>query len=365
MKKNLNKATMLAALAGAALVCLPAVASAVVSGQCSNCHTMHASQGGTTTTPQGVLLTGGCTGCHGGGTAATLTDGITGAPLVISSQARTMSDAAGTGMLPGGFFLTAAGGGTERKMHSVTNAGLAAQTVFATPPGYNAADHASNPATWDPKPAVDGFNCAGTYGCHGNRGQTDPGMAVRGKHHDATAMGFRMLNGIGGKRSTSYTITKNIYAADHNNAGGVGGSTWTLSYLCSQCHGVFHGNGAGGDTMNAGNAWIRHPSDFKLNAATGTGDAYATYTAAALHAEVPVGFDKVGAVANNTPTSGDDSTWSANSATNAPMVMCTSCHYAHGGSFDSILRWQYSTMVAGNGGGATGTGCFRCHTNKD
>lgn len=46
------------------------------------------------------------------------------------------------------------------------------------------------------------------------------------------------------------------------------------------------------------------------------------------------------------------------------MVFCLSCHRAHGSPYPDMLRFDYSEMQAG-GGGATGTGCFKCHSAKD
>jgi hypothetical protein len=48
-------------------------------------------------------------------------------------------------------------------------------------------------------------------------------------------------------------------------------------------------------------------------------------------------------------------------------VMCLSCHRAHGSPYNDMLRWDYDGMVAGNGsgGGNDGTGCFKCHSEKD
>ena len=71
MKKTLlNTTIMLVATAMVALFSGPA--SATVSGVCSNCHTMHASQDGASMlfaqdvdgNPNGALVRGGCVGCH-------------------------------------------------------------------------------------------------------------------------------------------------------------------------------------------------------------------------------------------------------------------------------------------------------------
>ncbi|MGA1795635.1 MAG: cytochrome c3 family protein [bacterium] len=39
------------------------------------------------------------------------------------------------------------------------------------------------------------------------------------------------------------------------------------------------------------------------------------------------------------------------------MVMCLSCHRAHGSPYPDMLRWDYDALVAGKG-------CYTCHTAK-
>ncbi|MFC1513206.1 cytochrome c3 family protein [Thermodesulfobacteriota bacterium] len=47
------------------------------------------------------------------------------------------------------------------------------------------------------------------------------------------------------------------------------------------------------------------------------------------------------------------------------VVMCLSCHRAHGSEYPDMLRWDYNTMIVNDEQGATGTGCFVCHSSKD
>ena len=44
------------------------------------------------------------------------------------------------------------------------------------------------------------------------------------------------------------------------------------------------------------------------------------------------------------------------------VVPCLSCHAAHATDYPDLLRWDYTTMLAGGGGSG---GCFTCHTTKD
>ena len=45
------------------------------------------------------------------------------------------------------------------------------------------------------------------------------------------------------------------------------------------------------------------------------------------------------------------------------IVMCLSCHRAHGSPENDLLRWDYSSIQAGTG--TNDNGCFVCHTTKN
>ncbi|MEJ2032933.1 MAG: cytochrome c3 family protein, partial [Deltaproteobacteria bacterium] len=73
--------------------------------------------------------------------------------------------------------------------------------------------------------------------------------------------------------------------------------------------------------------------------------AYTTYNITA-----PVARPNVPSQASSAVTPGTD------------VVMCLSCHMAHASPYDSLLRFDYTKMVAGRGNG--GTGCLVCHSAK-
>jgi hypothetical protein len=135
-------------------------------------------------------------------------------------------------------------------------------------------------------------------------------------------------------------------AGTHTEVGGVGGFTNilenTMTAYCTGCHGNFH-------TQVDGNAnWIRHPSDAILPT-TGEYTQYTTYDPIA-----PVARPDLSGGVSSTVTPGTD------------MVMCLSCHRAHGSPYNDMVRWDYEVgTVAGGGGASDGTGCFVCHTEKD
>ena len=106
-----------------------------------------------------------------------------------------------------------------------------------------------------------------------------------------------------------------------------------------RCHGDFHGQETGG-------SWLGHPADTVLPAE----GEYASYTS--YDPTVPVARPVLTGV-SATVTPGTD------------MVMCLSCHVAHGSPYNDMLRWDYNDMTTGTTGAGAGNGCFKCHTEKD
>ena len=126
----------------------------------------------------------------------------------------------------------------------------------------------------------------------------------------------------------------------------------SMSGFCSTCHGNFHSSGAGGDYVDNGvsGAFLRHPSDYVI---PNSGE-YAAYTAYDLSA--PVARPTLATASSGTVTPGTD------------MVMCLSCHDAHGSEYDFILKYDYTTMTAGAyadiPAAQVAGGCLACHTEK-
>ena len=155
------------------------------------------------------------------------------------------------------------------------------------------------------------------------------------------------------KRYTSTT--------DHNEYKGqayaartlAGGQSWnnvdTISEFCAECHGYFHASDE--ITASGGSPWLRHPTD-SVVPNSGEYSAYNTYSL-----EAPVARAVIPNSPNSTVTPGDDTT------EDGAIVMCLSCHRAHASPYADSLRWDYSTIIAG--GGASTSGCFTCHTQKD
>ena len=348
------------ATAGFALAVANTASAAISSGVCDSCHTMHNSQDGDSmnfddsATANPALTRHTCMGCHTTDSAAKTHD-ESGAPLpILNSTTVPIYDAVETtGLnLPGGAFrlshnlpATETNGVTnDSKWHNVADLNATEDSLLggANPPGFTTTTANGVGSDW----TTNQLTCGGTYGCHGDHSTIDGGApagsaaGIRGMHHK-DGDSYRMLSGIVGGESADYNISDTFYSA------GTQDGDDTISALCAQCHGDFHIA-----TQSTSN-WVRHPTE-NLLPSSGTMDDYDSYgtTPNNFHDEVPVG------------TTTYNATDGVSSAT--ARVLCLSCHYAHGGDHADLLRWDYSTMDAGTEDtAAAGTGCFRCHTEKD
>ncbi len=365
---------------------LTAVNAAAISGVCSNCHTMHNSQDGAPVDaagPYGQLLNAGCVACH---TASTpVIQEVNKGPAVLHTVAPG-GQGGGQTLAGGDFYWVNANEALNASMgHNVID--LPGVTVAdanmpgadpLSPPGWDpvatgtafVADQvASGEATWSSQ-----LTCAGEYGCHGNHAATGSFPGMQGAHHNNTGgtatqtdgtlttigESYRFLMGIEGLEEANWNwaetpVTHNEYYGEdstvNRSAGGLAayGGRDTISFLCAECHGLFHGTVD--EDATAGSPWVRHPTDIDLPAS----GEYLLYNdegaGGGLYSlEAPVARAVVPAASGSAITLGSD------------IVMCLSCHRAHGSPEPDLLRWTYSTMVAG--GGAT-NGCFTCHTDKN
>jgi hypothetical protein len=323
-------------------------AYAAISGQCANCHTMHDSQNGSNVGADGQfshLLNDSCIGCHTG------TNSGGAIPYVLSTTEPTY----GTDTLAGGnFYWVASGlGGNDTKGHNVLGVS-SPDTNLAEAPGnpYGCASSCHMSLAVE-QTAVSGLG-SGCEGCHLELKHHAPNAAPGEVATEANGW-FRFLaghmgganNGVQGIEDSDWEYTK--AAGDHNEyLGNVGDhssstnslTTNTMTAYCCGCHGTFH------EQVDSG-LWIRHPSD----AVIPNSGEYASYTAYSTQA--PVARNTLSGI-SATVTPGTD------------MVMCLSCHRAHGSPYADMLRWDYNTQIAGGGGGGSdNTGCFTCHTAKD
>jgi len=347
MKKSLITLTiMLAAVAMVAAFSCPALAA--VTGPCVNCHTMHNSQGGTPMTlsdetePLSALLRGTCMGCHTTIGSDPLADpGNTGGlyPFVYSSSGFDDNNC-----LAGGFFTddTDPSDNNSNNQHSLNTKNL--------PAGYASNEELGDWYTGDTE--VDGFACAGSNGCHGSHNVADDMAAISGGHHSPSA--YRMLyvsldnsEGVLGDGATDYekAMIESPDLGDEHNTYSAEWSDPSISRFCAICHGNFHNETGTTTDCGAASPWLRHPTDVEIPSGWTIGNESNALTASD-YKNNPVGYDNV-----------DDN--------GQRMVTCLSCHRAHGTENNDLLRWAYSTQLAGQPTGSEVTyGCLGCHDGQ-
>ncbi len=360
---------MVALLTAILIFVLMAESEAKVTGVCSNCHTMHNSQGGVAVNtanaaaPQEFLLvnkgTGTvttCWGCHAQTTAYNI---LTLIPQIRHTHATVDLAGGNFSYITGGKSL-GTGATTSNAGHNVTDTAVS-DTTLTAPPG----DQNATGITTD-------LTCAGTKGCHGDRAVTGVGASMKGAHHTIDTVlkfgasfttasqgatvgaSYRFLLGVKGAEDTDWQAT--TAATDHNEYWGAtskgtestkttaGGNT--ISGLCAECHGTFHGPSSGDITTVTGSPWLRHPTDIIL---TNSGE-YTNYTAYSFVA--PVARQSIAAgstAALGTVAPGTD------------VIMCLSCHRAHASPNFKMTIWDYKNATL-----ATAlTGCNVCHTSKN
>ena len=326
--------------------------SARVTGPCANCHTMHNSQNGAPINPSGPqnnLLTTSCVGCHSSTSSATIvTLGSTQIPIVYNTVVPTNPLAGGN------FYWVRKGGGNDRMGHNVYGISNTDATLTWAPgnAGAGCGGSGSCHKTLADPPNANMYKLGGCQGCH-----------VSVSHHADKGWYRFLANQLHDPNDYATGIEspdweQNPSASNHNGyhgttdvySAGSGGSTeHTITSFCQGCHGAFHGpqSGVNGTQnvdygMGSSSPWIRHPTDVALPS---TGE-YA-------------GYNPVTSYSVQAPVAWIDP---ANPTRAGAVVMCLSCHRAHGSPYASMLRWDYTTMVASGGG--TG-GCFICHTLKD
>jgi len=372
MRWNKTKKTVIGvavSLATAALIavfCSPATAR--VQGVCSNCHTMHDSQGGTAMAsvgPHATLLMNSCVGCHSSGdSSTTYALGGSNVPVVNYTSGSEPTD-----YLAGGNFYWVAdnGGNNDTKGHNVF--GIAGQdaniSTFEGAPGRDSGCSNSCHRTLAEEQDKISDLGSGCEGCHLYvRHHADDSDVVVG----FTGGWYRFLSGHDGNDPTdvdgvigiednNWQATKS--SADHNeylgnidgyddSGSGLNKNNTTTAYCCG-CHGNFH-------VQQDSGAWIRHPSDAVIPATGEYQYAFASEGGGATGT-----YDPLAPVArpNFTGFTGPKDSV----AIGTDMVMCLSCHRPHGSPYDDMLRWDYNGMIAG--GGDNASGCFACHTKKD
>jgi predicted CXXCH cytochrome family protein len=347
-------------------------AEAKISGNCSNCHTMHNSQGGqdmiilgpgeTDTSPKSNLLRASCMGCHSKTDGSTWKDPVTGAPIVFNSQQPSYNSV--MGLAGGNFYWVQT---ADDKGHNIFS--VNPDNTLTVAPG----------ASW-------GIGC-GTNSCHNNLYGVNTSFGSRqgcskchmmgnssgptGYHHrntngtlveSAEKGWYRFVaghlsgdgHGVVGIEDSDWQQNPSAsvhneylgYSATKTSTGGFSAMGDVMTAYCTGCHGNFH------IEQDASSVWIRHPSDaivpnsgefalaFGASGGTGTYDPI-----------IPVARPSL-------------SGWTGPSSSvtlGTDLVMCLSCHRAHASPYFKMLRWDYKSSTLST----ALSGCFVCHTSKN
>ncbi|MCL6584607.1 MAG: hypothetical protein K6U11_13360 [bacterium] len=378
-----------------------------VKGACSTCHTMHNSQSGEEVNKEGAqsyLISRGnlnaanpCLGCHKIPTAngEFLVRLIENDPNSLVPQVNVdLAVTNGKVSAAGTYYYTTRdkteqNGKSCRKGHNVAgmeddNGGNEDGWLGVVPPGGTEDCIKSNFSNQ--------LTCAGASGCHGDRNIADPLASIKGGHHspaantyegryrdgNTVASSYRMLLGVKGRVASRWEYGDhrdeildqadlsgddiNIYQGTDKGVQGSKrhpGPDGSINGFCGECHGCAEGNtengfhslrglkGEGNSEMSS--PWKRHPTDIVMKANTAYWD-YPGEKGKFYSQEVPVGFAKISKTGTVNDLQKSDR-----------VVLCVSCHRAHGSQYDDALRWDYREMKTS---ATKGSGCFRCHTDK-
>jgi hypothetical protein len=343
-----------------------------VKGQCSNCHTMHYSQHGGQLAewgaggPYKALTVNTCLGCHTNTEDGYLIieigfgAGKSEVPIVYNVKGPEND----TGLAGGNFYWVEAPTGGDDRGHNVLGISEVDGALTQAPGGTRGCGPDCHQSLAKEQSIIPDLG-SGCEGCHLSVAHhADDGDYVDGAKHVKSAPWYRFLSaahippGIHGVEGIEHE--KWNYDADkdsHNeylgkpdvhmdNKADFYSLGNTMTAFCCGCHGVFHDEN---EKANGSGYWHRHPSDhvipdsgeyakaFGANGGTGTYNPNLPVARPDLSSGTPSG----------TVTPGTD------------IVMCLSCHRAHGSEHYKMMRWDYK----GSPGGGEG-GCSTCHTSK-
>jgi predicted CXXCH cytochrome family protein len=358
------------------LICIPLRLFAKVTGLCVNCHTMHNSQNGSdvSTGPNLNLLinksglsTDVCVGCHSAALGTTWKDAVTGAPIVWNQSEPTFNPQQG---LAGGNFHWVVING-DAYGHNVR--GISAQDgTLDVAPGSTFIQAGCGESCHKSLTLPD-YDTSGDYnngceGCHQSvKHHSDhpaglPAPSQAGWYRFLSSPPGHMVNvgggGVFGIEDPDWEFnptssTHNIYFGGDSSVSTAPDFFESITAFCAGCHFEFHSPGFprfGVDNGGGGKPWLRHPTDVIIPDSGEFADKKVINTA--YDPQVPVGKPDLTSFDPSLIEDGD-------------KVICISCHRAHGSDQPDMLRWDYNSMIVGTGESAAGTGCFKCHTDKD
>lgn len=366
---NLHKGWIVPGILVALLV-LPLLCEAAVTGFCSNCHTMHNSEQGAAVAftrdssgqkiqrsqAFGKLLKTDCIGCHSHDGAETIVSiGDSTVPVVLNMTTPSYPpDGSSTSTLAGGNFHWVIQGGDSygHNVHGISGVDYRFSPQLApggAPRSQECADCHGTLAT--PQ--------SGCNGCHDPQHHAPGGGVVAGREEGW----YRFLGSVMQRDDQAGPSAEGVVGIEaddweqnpgpsrHNTYQGKTGpytgylASGSINQKCAGCHGLYHSQSIADST------WIRHPADMRIPDA-GEFTGFTTYNPL-----VPVARPNVSAEDANFPSINRGS----------DLVACVSCHRPHGSPYPAMLRWGYRDWPGNDSytGQAAYNGCAVCHTSKD
>ena len=342
-----------AVIAAFVLCCLCPGVFAMVSGPCSNCHTMHNRQNGSPVDSGGVndnLTVTGCVGCHSDSSSNTIRLlGSSSIPVVFNVSEPVSPLAGGNYYWVSAFSDDRFGhnvhsiAGPDENLTYVPGRHIGSDTDLTITECYNCHSAGFSPGyPGIPFTIPRSGNVLICEDCHTQvmHHADDSSTIVKG-----SGGWYRFLYEVEGIEDPDWQQT--VSKSDHNEyKGETAAYRGSISDAGCGCHGNFHALKNPGD-VGTGSPWLKHPVDVALP----SDGEYASYTE--YNPQAPVARPDLSGYGapSSVVTPGTD------------QVMCISCHRAHGSNQPDMLRWDYSTIISG--GGADTGGCFICHSTKD
>ncbi|MDY6933986.1 MAG: cytochrome c3 family protein [Spirochaetota bacterium] len=337
-----------------------------VKGNCSNCHTMHRSQnpwpwdmnwGGPSSAPIENLLVADCIGCH-----TNYTDGSPTITLITGSVTVTVPVVYNTVVPPS---ATLAGGNfywvahdDDTKGHNVLGISGMDANLSQAPGNANSCSNSCHYSLAVEQTALPllGSGCKGCH-LHPSHHADDQGPVID-NNPDGEGW-YRFLSGhftgeghgVTGIEDNDWHATKSVsdhneylgYDGGHDAVGAFNELGNTMSAFCCGCHGNFHQER---DSFN----WIRHASDTIIPNSGEYANAFGAQGSGtgAYNPDIPVARPEL--------TGWTGASVEVSLGAGGDLVMCLSCHRAHGSPYFKLLRWDYR--------GNDWSGCGTCHTQK-
>lgn len=333
-----------------------------VTGNCSNCHTMHNSQGGTnmqtgygstSVAKASLLRANGCLGCHAT-TGSGSTGAVPGAPIVyntgVPGYGDSQPDGKHIGLAAGNFYWTTEGSGQSRG-HSLAGIPYVDDT---TTPVWNRGSCTGGCHQ-------DGLKTQGCKACHvpaHHKGATSGGWA------DAGAGYYRFLGPVPEHETEGYNKwgvrgyedsdwQKNASQTVHNEYSGEAPTTGyhSISTHCLGCHD--DGSYPNDCPVFEAATLVWHTATMVLPTTYAKWDGYRGY---AVGDNPPGPYSPMLPIARKIITSYTSPSATVTHGGNDTLT-CLTCHRAHASPYDKMLRWDNSLAWAA----LPSESCKGCH----